>query len=781
MHKKLLALFTILFLISANIYSQTTIISDPLQGSTKGSKKGGSYTSEGYKPGTGENHILYKVPQQVENGYVEVEVKGFNFSDFQKYYPNESVQTSFFVMYDGRGVDEPMVYNPDYRNNFFRWEVVYRSVKPGSDSGNRFKGKMHTAAETSKRLNATEAWWETVSSGTASDWSIEPNGMRATWDASRWYTIRAQWDNSNKDFKIFRDGVEVWHNKKDKGLPYSGDHEFSSTSPYPWLPVDFTIWLGSGPRDYSSKLPNLVYRNFKVVQTSGSYTPPPAESSITVLSPNGGESLTVGDSYNIRWSSSSVSNVKIEYSINDGDTWSAIVNSTQSDGSHSWVVPDKETTEALVRVTSTSDSKITDVSNSDFEITDEIVTPPPSGDELAITAPSSGETLVGNSSHTIQWSGPTSIKNVRLYFSRDNGSSWSTIVGSTPNSGSYTWVVPNVNASNCIIRIKDTNNGNNYDRSDVFKIGSSDETPPPPSGDELEITSPSSGQILTGNTLQKIMWVAPSTIENVRLYFSSNKGQSWSIIVGSTSNNGSFDWVVPNINATECIIRIKDLSNSKNYDRSDIFKIGEGSETPPSGGIAITSPSSGQTLSSNTVHQINWNVASGIESVRIYFSKDNGNSWNTIVGSTPNDGSFDWIVPNSSSSSCIIRIKELSKNTSVRSSTFKISSSTALTKSGGIEAEESKIEVPTEYAIMQNYPNPFNPTTTIQFALPTAGHTDLIIYNSIGQEVQRLVSEYKSEGVYSVDFNASKLSSGVYFYTIRSGKFMETNKMLLLE
>ena len=679
MNNKFIALFTMFFLISANIFSQTTIISDPLQGSTKGSKYGGSYSSEGYKPGTGENHILYKVPQQVENGYVEVEVKGFNFSDFQRYYPDQSVQTSFFVMYDGRGVDEPMVYNPDYRNNFFRWEVVYRSVKPDSDSGNRFKGKMHTAAETSARLNATQAWWETLSSGTASDWSIEPNGQRTTWDSDRWYTIRASWDNSQKDFKIFRDGVEVWHNKKDKGVAYSGDHEFSSTSPYPWLPVDFKIWLGSGPRDYSSKLPNLVYRNFKVVQTSGSYTPPPTESSITVSSPNGGESLKVGNSHNIRWSSSSVTNVKIEYSINNGSSWSTIVSSTQSDGSHSWVVPDKETTEALIRVTSTSDSKVTDKSNAKFIITKEDVTPPPSSDELAITTPSSGETLVGNSSNTIQWSGPTSIKNVRLYFSQDNGSSWSTIVGSTPNDGNFSWVVPNVNASQCIVRVKDT-------------------------------------------------------------------------------------------------------ENNKNYDRSDIFKISVGGDTPPSGsGIVVTSPAAGQTLTTNSAHEIKWNISSGIQNVRLYFSQDDGKTWNTIVGSTPNDGSFNWIVPSSSSTNCIIRIKELTNNTSVRSNVFNISSSSILSKNGGVESEESNNKIPTEYAIMQNYPNPFNPTTTIQFALPEAGYTNLIVYNSIGQEVQKLVSGYKAEGVYSVNFNASKISSGVYFYTIRSGKFIETNKMLLLE
>ncbi|MBS1492458.1 MAG: T9SS type A sorting domain-containing protein [Bacteroidetes bacterium] len=89
--------------------------------------------------------------------------------------------------------------------------------------------------------------------------------------------------------------------------------------------------------------------------------------------------------------------------------------------------------------------------------------------------------------------------------------------------------------------------------------------------------------------------------------------------------------------------------------------------------------------------------------------------------------------------------------------------------------------VPDKFALEQNYPNPFNPTTNIKFSLPKASNVQLIIYNSMGQEVKSLMNEYKSAGSYSVDFNASNLASGTYFYKIITSDFTETKKMTLVK
>lgn len=89
--------------------------------------------------------------------------------------------------------------------------------------------------------------------------------------------------------------------------------------------------------------------------------------------------------------------------------------------------------------------------------------------------------------------------------------------------------------------------------------------------------------------------------------------------------------------------------------------------------------------------------------------------------------------------------------------------------------------LPTNYSLEQNYPNPFNPTTTIRFAIPKDEMVSLKVYNVLGQEVSTLVNQNLKAGSYAFDFDASKLTSGVYFYTIQAGKFNETRKMLLLK
>ena len=87
--------------------------------------------------------------------------------------------------------------------------------------------------------------------------------------------------------------------------------------------------------------------------------------------------------------------------------------------------------------------------------------------------------------------------------------------------------------------------------------------------------------------------------------------------------------------------------------------------------------------------------------------------------------------------------------------------------------------LPTEYSLSNNYPNPFNPTTNIDYAIPANGRVTIKVYNILGQVVSELVNAYKSAGRYSVTFNASTLSSGVYFYRIEAGEFVQTKKLVL--
>lgn len=88
---------------------------------------------------------------------------------------------------------------------------------------------------------------------------------------------------------------------------------------------------------------------------------------------------------------------------------------------------------------------------------------------------------------------------------------------------------------------------------------------------------------------------------------------------------------------------------------------------------------------------------------------------------------------------------------------------------------------PQDYSLSQNYPNPFNPGTIITYSLPSASNVRLIVYNTLGQSVNTLESGYKNAGKYSVNFNASDLPSGIYFYKLEAGQFSQIKKMILIK
>ena len=89
--------------------------------------------------------------------------------------------------------------------------------------------------------------------------------------------------------------------------------------------------------------------------------------------------------------------------------------------------------------------------------------------------------------------------------------------------------------------------------------------------------------------------------------------------------------------------------------------------------------------------------------------------------------------------------------------------------------------IPIEYNLSQNYPNPFNPSTTIRYSIPNQSHVVLKIYDLTGREIKILVNDIKTPGNYSVSFNASELSSGIYFYKLTAGDFVQTKKMVLVK
>ena len=104
------------------------------------------------------------------------------------------------------------------------------------------------------------------------------------------------------------------------------------------------------------------------------------------------------------------------------------------------------------------------------------------------------------------------------------------------------------------------------------------------------------------------------------------------------------------------------------------------------------------------------------------------------------------------------------------------------TGTGGVTSiEPISTEIPESYKLYQNYPNPFNPSTRIKFDIPKQGNVKLTIYDMSGKEVSVLVNSELKAGSYEYNFDGSGLSSGVYFYKLQSGDFIETRRMILLK
>jgi hypothetical protein len=95
--------------------------------------------------------------------------------------------------------------------------------------------------------------------------------------------------------------------------------------------------------------------------------------------------------------------------------------------------------------------------------------------------------------------------------------------------------------------------------------------------------------------------------------------------------------------------------------------------------------------------------------------------------------------------------------------------------------EEQIEEIPTEFLLSQNYPNPFNPTTTIKYSVPQVSQVQIKIFDVLGNEIETLVNEEKQSGTYELTWYAASLSSGVYFYQLKAGEFIQTKKMLLMK
>jgi hypothetical protein len=169
-----------------------------------------------------------------------------------------------------------------------------------------------------------------------------------------------------------------------------------------------------------------------------------------------------------------------------------------------------------------------------------------------LTAPNGSEIWNINTTQQITWNQNTLYNTVLLEYSTDNGSNWNIISSSAPNTGSYSWVVPNTISSQVFVRISNIGNSGLFDVSNsAFSI----QLPTP------VLTAPNGGETWRAGNTQNITWNTSSITSAVKIEYSVNNGTSWNIITSSTNNTGSFAWSVPQIHTTsQALIRISSTS-----------------------------------------------------------------------------------------------------------------------------------------------------------------------------------------------------------------------------
>ncbi|UCH97903.1 MAG: hypothetical protein JSV88_13900, partial [Candidatus Aminicenantes bacterium] len=264
---------------------------------------------------------------------------------------------------------------------------------------------------------------------------------------------------------------------------------------------------------------------------------------------------------------------------------------------------------------------------------------------VTVTSPNGGESWEVGSAYNITWTSTVIIGDLKIEYSTDNGTWWSTIVVSTENDGSYTWTVPDNLSDNCLVRISGIDwDENPSDVSDApFSIV-------PSSSPTIAITSPNGGERLTVGAIHKITWTSTGNVGNVKIEYSSNNDNSWEKIVASWPNNGSYDWTVPDNPSDNCLVRVSETEGESSDVSNEVFSI----VLPPS--ITVISPNGNESWEIGSSHNITWTSAGNVGDVKIEYSTDNGASWITIVVSTDNDGNYTWTVPDNSSDNCLVRI-----------------------------------------------------------------------------------------------------------------------------
>ena len=362
---------------------------------------------------------------------------------------------------------------------------------------------------------------------------------------------------------------------------------------------------------------------------------------LRLLSPNGGEYWDGGSIHEIIWHCDypdSLHHYRLLHSTDDGNSYLDTItdNIPNTDTSYTWLVPAVNFSICRVKVQAltASDSLLAeDASDGDFTIE----TYP------TITFPDGGEQLPGGSTQQVTWSTVgQGFGSYRLMYSTDGGSSYpDTIAGHvSPDSTSYTWTLPLINAPTCRVKIQILDSLDNLISEDESDSDFAIETYP-------TIIFPDGGEQLPGGSTQQITWTTVGQgFSSYRLMYSTDGGSSYPDTIASnvSPDSISWNWTLPLINAPACRVKIQILDSLDNLISEDTSN----SNFTIKVASTVTSPNGGEVWGGNTTHPITWStIGTGFASYRILYSTDSGSSYpNTIaINVSPDSTSYNWALP----------------------------------------------------------------------------------------------------------------------------------------
>lgn len=277
--------------------------------------------------------------------------------------------------------------------------------------------------------------------------------------------------------------------------------------------------------------------------------------SVTVTSPNGGESWAIGSVHAITWTATDnmgVTSVDIAWSANNGGSWTTLSLGEVNDGSYSWTLPASPTAQALVRVTArdAAGNSTADPSNALFSVVD-LMAP-----SVTVNAPNGGESWVGGSVHDITWTAidNVAVSSVDIAWSANNGGSWTNVSLGEANDGVYSWTVPAQASTQALVRVTGRDAAGNA-TADASNMAFTVVANQPP---QVTLSAPNGGGVVIEGASVDITWNATDDIAvtSIDLAYTTNDGASWWPIASGEANDGLYHWTAPGVTTALARVRV---------------------------------------------------------------------------------------------------------------------------------------------------------------------------------------------------------------------------------